>query len=157
MNDSLVGLVVILVAGIVGSSTLLPMKYVRRWPWEVTWFTYAALAYFLFPWLAAVSTVPSLATVYHDAGLRAGLLAAGFGLAWGVGVVLYGLAVDIVGLSLTSGIIFGCSIAVGSLAPLLVLEPARLWTLTGALICGADLLILCGVLLCAQAGRGARR
>jgi len=139
-------------AGAVGSSTLMPFKYVRGWKWENTWLSYAFLAYFVFPWLAAILTVPGLLSTYSHVGWETVFLIGLFGLGWGASVVLYGLALEIVGLSLTSGIILGCSVAVGSLVPFLVLEPRRLLTLSGFHIVGADLLMVVGVLLCAWAG-----
>jgi len=152
MDASVRGMALTVLAGAVGSSTLMPFKYVRGWRWENTWLTYSFLAYFVFPWWAAILTVPNLLSVYKLVGWETLCLIGLFGLGWGTSVVLYGLALEIVGLSLTSGIILGCSVAIGSLVPLLVLEPRRLLTLSGAHIVGADLVMVVGVLLCARAG-----
>lgn len=130
----------------------MPMKYVRKWPWENTWLVYSLFAYLLFPWFAAILTVPHLFSVYRESGPGVVLIVSVFGLAWGAGVVLYGMALAIVGLSLTSGIILGSSVVLGSLVPLLALEPARLGTRAGVQILGVDLLIVLGVMLCARAG-----
>jgi len=152
MHSALGGIAVSILAGAVGGSHLMPMKYVRKWPWENTWLVYSIFAYLLFPWFAAIFTVPHLLAVYGESGRGVLLMVSVLGLAWGAGVVLYGMALAIVGLSLTSGIILGSSVALGSLIPLLALEPARLGTWAGAQIVGADLLIVLGVMLCARAG-----
>jgi L-rhamnose-H+ transport protein len=152
MDSSVYGMTLAVLAGAVGSSTLMPFKYVRGWKWENTWLTYSLLAYFIFPWLAAILTVPYLLSAYQHVGWGTVCLISLFGFGWGASVVLYGLALEIVGLSLTSAIILGCSVAIGSLVPLLVLEPHRLVTLSGLHIVGADLLMVVGVLLCAWAG-----
>jgi L-rhamnose-H+ transport protein len=152
MDGSVRGMALTVLAGAVGSSTLMPFKYVRGWKWENTWLTYSFLAYLVFPWLAAILTVPGLLSAYHHAGWGTVSLVGLFGLGWGASVVLYGLALEIVGLSLTSGIILGCSVAIGSLVPLLLLQSHRLLTLSGLHIVGADLLMVVGVLLCARAG-----
>ena len=152
MDASVRGLLIIILAGIVGSSTLMPFKYVRGWKWENTWLVYSAFAYFLLPWTSAIFTVPHIFSMYRESNPVAVLLVALFGLGWGVSVVLYGLGLEMVGLSLTSGIIFGCSIAIGSLVPLIVVEPHRVLTQSGIEIVGADLIMITGVLLCARAG-----
>jgi L-rhamnose-H+ transport protein len=152
MDADVRGLLLIVLAGIVGSSTLMPFKYVRGWKWENTWFIYSTLAYFLLPWASAILTVPHISSVFRRSDPLAVLLVALFGLGWGVSVVLYGLALEIVGLSLTSGIIFGCSIAIGSLVPLIAVQPHRVLTQSGVEIVGADLIMIIGVLLCAKAG-----
>jgi L-rhamnose-H+ transport protein len=65
---------------------------------------------------------------------------------------MLGLAVASVGLAVSTGIILGCSVALGSLIPLLFLGSERLFSPEAAKIIGADLVILMGVLLCARAG-----
>jgi L-rhamnose-H+ transport protein len=152
MHSALGGIAVSILAGTVGGSHLMPMKYVRQWPWENTWLVYSIFAYLLFPCFAAIFTVPHLFAVYEDSGRGVLLMVSALGLAWGAGVVLYGVALAIVGLSLTSGIILGCSVALGSLVPMLALEPGRLGTKAGVQILEADLIIVLGVMLCARAG-----
>jgi L-rhamnose-H+ transport protein len=152
MDAAFRGIALTVLAGAVGSSTLMPFKYVRGWRWENTWLTYSFLSYLAFPWLAAILTIPVLLSSYQHVGWRTVSLISLFGLGWGAGVVLYGLALEIVGLSLTSAIILGCSVAFGSLVPLLILESHQLLTLSGLHILSADLLMVGGVLLCARAG-----
>jgi L-rhamnose-H+ transport protein len=152
MENTAAGVAITVCAGGVGSSTLMPSKYVREWKWENTWLVYSSLAYLLFPWLSAVLTVPHLAAVYAGVELETLFLTALFGLGWGGGVVLYGLGLDMVGLSLSSGIILGSSVVLGSFIPLLMLGSDRLWTRYGAQILIANAVMTAGVLLCARAG-----
>jgi L-rhamnose-H+ transport protein len=152
MHDEAFGLFVCVIAGAIGSALFVPMKFIREWPWEATWLSYSSLGYFLFPWIAAIFTVPDLAKVYADAGATAVGWAVLFGILWGAGVVMYGLAVDAVGLSLSSGLILGLSIAVGSLVPLVTRESAALATSKGQMILAADLVIIIGLALCGWAG-----
>lgn len=152
MIDSIQGLVVAVLAGVIGSFTLVPMKFVRGWPWAAAWFTYAALAYFLFPWITAALTIPSLPQVYQQAGWSAAAQAATFGVLWGIGVVLYGLAVERVGLSMTAGIILGLSIAIGSLAPLVAGgSHQQLSSEAITKLLAADAVILTGLFTCIAA------
>jgi L-rhamnose-H+ transport protein len=71
---------------------------------------------------------------------------------WGLSLALYGIAFDIVGLSLTSGIILGSSVALGSLLPLLFVPASRRGLGHSLEIAGADAIMLAGVLICTIAG-----
>jgi L-rhamnose-H+ transport protein len=152
MNDWLLGFAVAVIGGVIGSATLMPMKFVRKWPWEASWLTYSTCAYFIAPWVFAIATVPALPDVYRMAGMSSVFWAIAFGVMWGAGVILYGLAVERVGLSLAMAIILGLSIAVGSLVPILFREPMKFSTTAGFWILAANAVILAGLILCAWAG-----
>jgi L-rhamnose-H+ transport protein len=146
------GIALVLFAGLIGGTVLAPMKLVRTWKWDHAWMFYVCNAYFLFPWLAAFLTVPHLLSVYPMAGAKIVLATASFGLFWGLSLALYGIAFDIVGLSLTNGIILGSSVALGSLLPLLFVPASRRATGHSLEIAAADTVMLAGVLMCAFAG-----
>lgn len=147
------GIGVIVLAGILGGSVLAPIKVMRRWRFEKSWAVYSIWAYLFMPWLAALVTVPHLFSIYPQVSLRTMLICALCGLGWGIAVVLYGIAVNLVGLSLTTAILYGVSIAVGSLSPLLISHRERLLSVQGLWIVLADAGIIAGVLLCAWAGK----
>jgi len=149
---SLGGLALVLFAGFLGGTVLAPMKLVRTWQWDHTWTFYVCNAYLMFPWLVAFVSVPHLLAVYPLAGWRIVLETASFGLLWGLSLALYGIAFDIVGLSLTSGIILGSSVALGSLLPLLFVPASRRGLGHSLEIAAADTIMLAGVLMCAFAG-----
>lgn len=152
MDSSILNLAIVVAAGAIGSATLLPMKFIKGWKWENMWLVYAVLAYLLFPWLAAWYFVPGLLDVYSEASTATLLLVVVFGFGWGLSVVMLGLAVAAVGLAVSTGIILGCSIALGSLIPFLLLGQENFITPTAARILIANLTILMGVVTCARAG-----
>jgi L-rhamnose-H+ transport protein len=152
MTGTIGGLALILAAGILGGTVLAPMKYVRGWKWENLWLVYSACAYLIFPWLVGLLTVPHLMSVYGGVDARTVITTGAFGLAWGFAVVLYGVGADIVGLSLTSGIILGSSVALGSLLPLTFLAGARASAASMTAIVAVNAVMLAGVALCAWAG-----
>jgi L-rhamnose-H+ transport protein len=98
-------------------------------------------------------TVPRLAEVYQRAGAGPVWQVAGFGLGWGIAQVLFGLAVDSIGIALTFSIVLGLSAAVGSLVPLFTLHSDRVLTRGGIGILAGVALVLVGVAICAIAGR----
>jgi L-rhamnose-H+ transport protein len=71
---------------------------------------------------------------------------------WGLSLALYGIAFDIVGMSLTNGIILGSSVALGSLLPLLFVPAARRGAGHSLEIAAADAVMLAGVMMCTFAG-----
>lgn len=147
------GIGIIVMAGILGGSVLAPIKWMRRWRFEKSWAIYSVWAYLIMPWLMAFVTVPHLFGIYRQVSFHTMLICALCGIGWGAAVVLYGLAVNMIGLSLTTAILYGASIAVGSLAPLLISNRAALFSSKGLGITLADLGIVVGVIFCAGAGK----
>jgi L-rhamnose-H+ transport protein len=147
------GLIVALLAGVVMGSVLVPMKLVKGWAFENTWLVYSVCAYLASPWIVASFTIPHLESVYRHAGLRVSLITFFLGAGWGLAVVLFGIAVDMVGLSISTALLFGSSVALGSVGALCLVDASKLRTPEGLRIVAWDLVLLLGVLICAQAGR----
>ncbi len=75
------------------------------------------------------------------------------GMAWGCAVVLAGKALDLVGFSISTALLYGSSVALGSLGALFLIDRAKLFSAAGLKILAWDIVLLVGVVLCAQAGR----
>jgi len=142
-----------LLAGILGGSVLAPIKLMRRWPFQNNWAAYSFWAYFVMPWVMGFATVPHLLSIYPQVSARTALICGVSGLGWGFAVVLFGVAVNLAGLTLASAIIYGASVAVGSLAPLIISHPERLATRQGTMIICANLVMIAGIVLWAIAGK----
>ena len=128
------------------------MKFTRRWAWENTWAVWSALALLLMPFIAAVIAVPQLSHVYAQSGTRSVALVAACGLGWGIAQVLFGLAVDSIGIALAFAIVLGLSAAIGGLIPLLGLHSDKVLTPAGLGLIGGVLFVIFGVGICARAG-----
>ena len=149
----LLGLTLTTIAGILGGSVLAPIKTMKRWPFQASWAVYSVWAYLIMPWVVAASTVPHLLSIYTEVSARTMWICALSGLGWGVAVVLFGVAVKLAGLTLACAIIYGASVAVGSLAPLIVSNAEKLATPQGRLIIAANAVMIVGILLSALAGK----
>ena len=147
------GIATLIVAGVANASFTMPMKYARKWAWENTWLVWAVFALVVLPLTVAFVTIPSLSAVYHSAGLGPILEVCGFGACWGVAQVFFGLAVDMIGITLAFSIVLGTSAALGSLIPMLALHREALNTKSAYAVFGAIAFVLMGVMLCAAAGR----
>ena len=151
------GLGLVLLGGVLQGSFALPLKRMPAWRWENTWLVYSFCGMIALPWVMVLATVPHFGEVLR--GARGTTLAevALFGLGWGVGSTLFGLGISRVGMALSFAIVLGITASLGSLLPLLVLQPQQLFTPQGyALVAGLVLVIL-GIVLCSVAGRRRER
>jgi L-rhamnose-H+ transport protein len=147
------GLTLALLAGVVMGSVLVPMKLIKSWAWESVWLVYSLCAYLVCPWVVAWFTIPHLASVYGQAGWQVSIITFCLGAGWGLAVVLFGIAVDVVGLAISTALLFGSSVALGSIGALCLVDASKLRSPEGLRIVAWDMVLLLGVLLCAQAGR----
>jgi len=153
MGDTTAGLLLLLVAGVTNASFTLPMKFTRRWAWENTWLVWTIFALLILPPLVTFSTVPDVVQAFADVGIGLVLTVASFGAAWGISQVLFGLAVEAIGIALAFSIILGISAAVGSMIPLIRLHPEKILTKGGYGVMAGVALVIIGVAFCAVAGQ----
>ena len=153
MSNASCGIATLVIAGVSNASFALPMKYTRKWAWENTWLVWTVFALVVMPYAAALASIPHLSMVYRSATPEIILEVCGFGAGWGVAQVFFGLAVDMIGISLAFSIVLGTSAAVGSLIPMVSLHRESLNTTAGFAVLCSIALILFGVMLCAFAGR----
>jgi L-rhamnose-H+ transport protein len=153
MSDMLFGIATLTIAGIANASFTMPMKYARKWAWENIWLAWTIFALVILPLAAALVTIPNLSTVYRSTSPGIILEVCGFGSGWGVAQVFFGIAVDMIGITLAFSIVLGTSAAIGSLIPLASLHRQSLNSTAGRAVLGSIALILLGVMLCAVAGR----
>lgn len=152
IGSLLLGFTFILLGGIMEGSYSFPLKVNKGWEWENTWGAGSLMALLLVPWPLAFWTVPGLMEAYHRSSWSAILLALLFGAGWGFGGVLFGLSIDMVGLSLGYSIIFGIIAINGSLTPLLMNAPSKLATTGGLWFLSAMTVMLLGIAVCSIAG-----
>jgi L-rhamnose-H+ transport protein len=153
LNESSLGLVILVVAGVMNASFSLPMKFTRRWAWENTWMVWTIFALIVLPPLVALTTVADLTGTYHEVGYGIVATVAAFGAGWGIAQVLFGLAIHAIGIALAFSIVLGISAALGSLIPFIQLHPEKLLSAAGYTIITGVILVVAGVGICAVAGR----
>jgi L-rhamnose-H+ transport protein len=146
----------IVLAGILNATFAVPMKRMRGWKFNHLWSVFAILAMVVIPWAAVLLAVDgwrlSLASIPHR-GL-AGLVA--LGLLWGISALLYGLALDLLGIALGFSIQQGLSIVFGALIPFATIRGLAVRTSADALFLAGVATIVLGVIVCARAGRTAQ-
>ena len=143
----------IIAAGMISASFTLPLKRMRAWPWENAWLIWTFTALIVFPVIAAVLTIPHLASSYLEADRPSLCKICLYGMGWGAAQALFGLSVDSIGVALGFSIVLGISAAVGAVIPFVRLYPELLLHQTGAVLFLGLTVVAVGVTLCARAGR----
>lgn len=144
------GIITAIAAGIMLGLYALPEKYAKDFEFENTWGLMFFINMLIVPVIAGFVLVNSfgdiLASLSSDVLLKMTIAA----LAWGIGVMLWGKAINYIGLSLGFSIFIGTVILVGSLLPFIVdgLPPTNAF-LT---ILGGLLVVLIGVIANGRAG-----
>jgi L-rhamnose-H+ transport protein len=152
-NSVVIGTFIVIFGAAMQGSFVVPMKFTRKWAWENIWLIYSMLGLVLVPCAVALGTVPDLGLVYRSVSTSAFLSILVFGFAWGLGNVLFGLAVATAGMALSFSVVSGMSAALGSLIPLFVLNRERLTQPSGALVISGVVMALIGVGIIGAAGR----
>jgi len=118
MSSLTLSLVLILLAGLFQGSFGLGMKRYAPLSWESFWALFSLLGMIVIPIIWASLSVPDMRSAISAVPAGALFLAAFFGACWGVGSIMFGLAITYVGMSIAYGISMGLAAAAGSLIPL---------------------------------------
>lgn len=146
------GILFVVLAAVLQGAFLLPMSFTRKWAWEQTWAVFCFLAMLLFNWILAAALLPWPPAIYASVPRHELLILSAFGLGWGVSAVLFGLAMDRLGLSLGYPLMMGLNASAGALAPLIWLSHAGIASLgTVIVLCGIALGVA-GIVSCSKAG-----
>lgn len=153
MDETKTALMFLFAAGVASGSFALPMKLTTLWAWENVWLVWTIFALLILPLGVTSARVPHIGLVYREAKVDLILKVAAFGTAWGIAQVLFGLAVDVIGLALSFSIVPGVSAALGSMIPLIRFHRADIFESSGIRVMSGIGLLTAGVGVCAAAGR----
>ena len=131
------GISLVVFAAVLQGIFLLPMSRTRRWEWEHNWLAFSITGMLVCNWVLTLIFLPAPAAIYSAVPRQELAVLAGFGVAWGAGAVLFGLGMDMLGLTLGYPLIMGLNASVGTFAPLL-------WRYGGAMFAGRRLFIAAG-------------
>lgn len=148
----LLGFFLVLLAGLLQGTFILPMTLVRKWEWEHTWATFSLFGMIVFNWMITLVFVPNIFAVYSASPPRDLAILALFGLGWGVGAVLFGLGMARLGMALGYPIIMGLIASLGALIPLLLFFPQTLFMPRGLVLLTGTAIVIVGIMVCSAAG-----
>ena len=121
MNQIVLGVFFLVLAGIAAGGFYVPYNGVKKWSWEVYWITGGIMSWIIAPWVMAFiltkDPVHAIAATWQvdKAAVIAAYL---FGMMWGVGGLSYGLAIRYLGMSLGMAVANGFCTVIGTLMPL---------------------------------------
>jgi L-rhamnose-H+ transport protein len=151
MTALLVGFLLVLLAGVLQGTFILPMTLVRGWAWEHTWASFSMLGMIVFNFTIAILLVPNIVSVYAASPRQDLLILALFGLGWGVGAVLFGLGMARLGMALGYPIIMGLIASLGALIPMLVFFPGTVLLRKGLVLLAGTAVMILGIVVCSVA------
>jgi len=146
------GLVLVLLAGMSQGSFYLPATYTRKWEWEHSWLVFSISALLVINWLFTFLMIPNIMDVLRTVTSREMLIIILFGAGWGVGAIGTGLGMDRLGMALAYPIILGQVACLGALIPMAVFFPETLLAPKGLALMGGTVLVLVGIIMISKAG-----
>lgn len=147
-----VGILLAALSGVLFGICFTPIRYLKAFAWENTWFAWNSWACLLMSPLIAWLTIPSLLEVFFEIGLVRLLIMSGVGLLSGASAVLFGLGLARIGTTLVNSLCNGISLIAGSFIPLIVQHHEALDGPIGASLIIGFMLSVIGVGICAWAG-----
>jgi L-rhamnose-H+ transport protein len=128
------------------------MSRARDWAWEHVWLAFSLFGMLLCNWLLTLLVLPNPPAIFAGVPRREILILAGFGLAWGAGAVLFGMAMDMLGLALGYPLIMGLNASVGTFVPLLWFDGASVLQGRKLFISVGTIVAIAGISACSVAG-----
>ncbi len=129
------GIILAIGAGLMLGLYALPEKFTKDFKFENTWGLFFILTMFLVPVIASLTLIQGFGDIFTSLPIDIILKMAGASVLWGIGVMMWGKAINHIGLSLGFSLFIGTVLLVGSLLPFVVDEiPPRntfLTTLAG--------------------------
>lgn len=147
------GIISSIIAGMFNGSFAAPVKRIKNWEWENTWFVYALVSLLFLPIITAFISVPGLLNIYTQAGSSLIIKTLLTGFLYGIGTVTFGLGLHLAGLSLGNSLMIGIISITGSLVPMLLLSPEIVLTIGGGILLLAMIVTVIGVIYCGIAGK----
>ena len=153
----------ILVSGAGGASAgalSWPMKLMKKFDFEQTWFPGMLFGLIFLPWVVTFAFCPNAIDAYGSVDIGIIIKSNLFSLAWGIGNVLLGISLVRIGASLSFAILSGVGIPLGVIIPMIFKgtgrfqEAADLNSPAGHVILIATVLMLVGVVFVVLAGFG---
>ncbi|MFZ4413473.1 MAG: L-rhamnose/proton symporter RhaT [Bacteroidales bacterium] len=149
----LIGLLLATLGGGIQGAFVYPQKFMKNWKWENGWFIFTITCCMIFPVILAFATNSGLIELYKqiDSSTLWYVFLAGIG--WGIGVVLFGLGVEYMGMALGIAIITALNATIGTVLPIFFL-PNGIFTPLSLIILSIGLVMLIiGVIVISMAGK----
>src|SRR5712675_612757 len=147
------GVFLVMVAGLMSGTCMLPSKFVRGWKWENVWLVFSVVSLVIIPWILAFIFVDHLFETYRALTLQQLAVPILLGAGWGIAQILFGVSVKRLGLGIAYAIIVGLGAVLGTLVPLFVQQRALAQEHALILILSGVVVMSVGIFLTAWSGQ----
>ncbi|SOE23196.1 L-rhamnose-proton symport protein (RhaT) [Spirosomataceae bacterium TFI 002] len=153
----LIGVILVALGGVLEGLFSIPVTKVKTWEFENIWGVGSLFALLLLPWPLAYFFVKDLSQLYSSIpdSVFIGVIISG--VAWGIGGIYWGRAIAALGMALGISILMGLINVFGSIVPLAVFEPVKLFTEGGYILMIAIIIMVLGVVIISVAGQKKER
>jgi len=151
--EFVIGMAIVVVAGLFNGAFAIPLQYNRRWRWENTWLVFSVWSLCIFPTLLMLLIVRRPSELFTSLTFREILPALVFGFIWGIGQATFGVSVKLLGVSVTLPIVASMCVVLGAFIPLVVRHREALAGRVGVILCLSAGLFVLGLLLYAWAAQ----
>ncbi|WP_310832580.1 L-rhamnose/proton symporter RhaT [Paenibacillus pedocola] len=145
------GFLLLLLACFFQGSFGLGMKKYQPFSWEAFWAIFSVVGILLIPAVWTWIEVPNFVDYIRQTPADVLWIASFCGFLWGISSIMFGKAIDSIGVSLTYGVNMGISASLGSLIPLFIFGNIPAAASFTVLLTGAAIM-LAGVAVITQAG-----
>jgi L-rhamnose-H+ transport protein len=152
-NTVIAGVLLAIISGVMNGTFTLPMRFLGRWNWEHVWSLFILVSCLILPMLLVITTTPNAWRLVIHAPSHALLAAILAGFLWGFGAIMFGQTVSAIGISLANTFALAVSSSLGSVLPLLVLAPEKIFQRQGVMILSGVAIAMAGIVICGSAGR----
>ena len=145
------GFLLVILAGIFQGSFLLPSTYTRNWEWAHNWLIFSLLGMFIINWSIAFFAIDHLFSILSQIPLRIMVTVSLFGFLWGVGAILFGKAMDMLGMATGYPIIMGINATAGTVIPALIFSSGIFVQFKGVIIIIGAIISVIGIVVSTKA------
>jgi len=152
--EQLIGIILHWIGGFSSASFYVPYSRVKKWTWVTYWITLGFVAWIIMPTVGGLITTPDLFGILRESSWKSMGWTYFFGVLWGFGGLMAGLALRYLGLSLGQSITLGVSAIVGTLIPAIIDNKiyALVTTFSGGVISLGLIMCVIGVAFTGYAG-----
>jgi len=158
--ETVLGVLVVAVAGLTMGSGVWPMKLMRKFQFEHWWFIGMLLGLIILPWTITLVAFPNVIQAYRDVPVSVLVISNLFSISWGIANVLCALCFVRIGVALTGAILTGLGASISVIVPMifkgsgLFKDAPDIGSAAGATVLTGVGVMLIGVILASAAGFG---
>jgi L-rhamnose-H+ transport protein len=153
MTANLYGLGLAVLGGALVGNCMVPFRHIRKWPWECTWIVFSVVSLLLVPCGLAFAVIPHWPSLYRGIPSYELMLPLSFGFGWGIAQVLFGIAVQGLGMALGFTLVVGLGTIFGTLIPYFSQSDASMSNAKVLLLLAGCVVMILGLTLSGWAGK----